>query len=229
MLSAFIGIIIVVLSVFTVFAVLREEDKTKTGLREQGEMLVELLSRSSMLGVFAENPKMLREAARDILSLHDVIAVSIYNNRFRKIHEERKGQPALDEWRPPEPKYGEEERFPAVRETSETLELIKPVLLDSGGARDESLYFGMKGKGHHPKVIGYARIVLSKESYHQEIVSVIKQNVLITVIFILAEHDAYLFRHSQGNRPPREPYRQGESPGHGASGRARTRRNRLTR
>ena len=91
MLSAFIGVIIVVLSVFTVLAVLREEGKAKTGLREQGEMLVELLSRSSMLGVFADNPKMLRDAAKDILSLHDVVAVSIYNNGFRKIHEERKG------------------------------------------------------------------------------------------------------------------------------------------
>ena len=185
MLSAFIGVIIVVLSVFTVFAVLREEEKTKAGLREQGEMLVELLSRSSMLGVFAENPKMLREAARDILSLHDVIAVSIYNSGFQKIHEEQKGQTTIDEWLPPEPVYGEEERFPASRETSDTLELITPVLLDSGGAPDESLYFGMKGKGSQRKVIGYARIVLSKESYHQEIASVVKQNILITLILII--------------------------------------------
>jgi PAS domain S-box-containing protein len=184
MLSAFIGVIILVLSVFTVFAVLREEEKTKASLREQGKMLVELLSRSSMLGVFAENPKMLREATRDILSIHDVIAVSIYNNRFEQIHEERKGQAALDQWRIPEPEDGEEVRFPVVRETSETLDLITPVQLDSGGAPDESLYFGMGGKGSQRKVIGYARIVLSKERYHQEIVSVVKQNVLVTVIFI---------------------------------------------
>ena len=103
---------------------------------------------------------------------------------------------------PPSRKPGKRQRFPAVRETSGTLELIKPVLLESAGARDESLYFGMQGQGSQRKVIGYVRIVLSKESYHQEIVSVVKQNVFITVIFIFLSADAHLSCHPQGDRVP---------------------------
>lgn len=186
MLSAFIGVIIVVLSVFTVLAVLREENKTKTGLREQGEMLVELLSRSSMLGVFAENPDMLRAAAKDILSLRDVVAVFIYNRQFRELYAEGKQAAGLRRLAPPPERPERAERSDAeVRETPETLELLHPVLIEAAPNRDESLYFGMSEPGSGQTVIGYVRIVLSKEDYHREIVSVVKQNVLITVLFIV--------------------------------------------
>lgn len=184
MLAASLGVIVVVLSVFTVVAVLREQDKTMAGLREQGEVLVELLSRSTMLGVFAENQSMVREATRDIVSLRDVVSVSVYNNRFRKIHEERKAPSGPDEWQPPAPDEEAALRSTVVRETPAVIELIRPVELATGGTRDESLYFGMRDDSRL-KVIGFVRVVLSKERYHREIASVIGQNVFITIVFIL--------------------------------------------
>ena len=55
LLSAFVAIIVVVLSLYTVFSIGREERKARRNLVNKGEMLVNLLSYGSRIGVFAED------------------------------------------------------------------------------------------------------------------------------------------------------------------------------
>lgn len=186
LLSSFIAVILVVLSAFTLFAVVGEGRKAKEGLREQGELLAGLLSRGSTVGVFAENEKMLKESAAGVMGLKDVVSVSIYNADLKLLYAGDKRYSGKD----PFPVRSEmvqnltTGRAMTVVETSEAFEFLRPVAITSPSNADESLYFGPADGAKAEKVIGYVRIVLSKGSYHKEILAVMARNAVIMAIFI---------------------------------------------
>jgi signal transduction histidine kinase len=183
---SFIIVIVVVLSAFTLFAVVREGNNAKEGLREHGYLLAGVLSRSLIVGVFAENERLLADAAEGIIGIKNVVSVSIYNEDFKMLCE-RIRKPAEKNALPVP-----ENRFDAMRsvrsltivETPKAFEFLQPIMIESGLTADESLYFGRSDGDKAGKVIGYVRIVLSKEAYHKEIVSIILRNASIMLIFI---------------------------------------------
>ena len=92
-LASFIVVIVIVLSAFTLFAVVHESNKAKADLREQGEMLSGLLGHGSMTGVFAENRQMLARFAEGYMWQKDVVSISIYNADL-KVHDSRVKSPS---------------------------------------------------------------------------------------------------------------------------------------
>ncbi len=187
--SAFVVVIVLILSAFTVSAVLREGKKTKQYLREQGEMLATLLAHSATVGVFVENRTMLKAPAEGIIFFHDVSSVSIYNADGKVLYTRDKNLPSAGSSRVPKDALEGVNRaaaFITVRETPDSFDFLKPVLIRSLADNDEALYLGNEAGAASEKVIGYVRIVLSKASYRKEIVSVLSRNGAIMLIFILS-------------------------------------------
>jgi PAS domain S-box-containing protein len=188
MLSAFVAVIIVVLTAFTLFAAFREGKKVKKGLREQGEMLAGVLAHDSLVGVFAENEGLLRASVQGIMGLKDVTAVSVYSADLKVLFTAGTLRAAND---PLTVLRGNAAGLRSaaslhVVETEDAFEFFRPVVLQAGGEKDESMYFGGAAAGQPDRVVGYVRIALSKDSYHSEILSVVAQHAVIMLIFVFS-------------------------------------------
>ena len=183
---SFLVVIIVVLSAFTLFAVVREGSNAKEGLREQGNMLAGMLSRSLIVGVFAENEQLLTDSAEGIMGLKNVVSVSIYNADFKILCERGKTPSEKDAFSVR--KNGADNvkgvQSLTIMETPKAFEFVQPITIKSALNADESIYFGRGDGDKADKVIGYVRIVLGKDAYHKEILYVLLRNAAIMLIFI---------------------------------------------
>ena len=61
----------------------------------------------------------------------------------------------------------------SVLETARTFEVVSPVMIKSVSKANESLYFGDAVENGSEKVIGYVRVILSKDSYYKEILALV--------------------------------------------------------
>jgi HAMP domain-containing protein len=201
--SSFVVVIIVVLSIFTLFSVVREGKKAKEDLREQGNMLAVLLSRSLIVGVFAENEKLLTDASEGIMGLKNVDSVTIYNADLKMLS--AGGKTSTDKSSLTVRKTGVSDvrrvQSLTIVETPNAFEFMEPILIKSGLNEDESLYFGHGDEDKAEKVIGYVRIVLSKDAYHKEILSVVLRNAAIMLIFISSSIVIIFFAVKKVTRP----------------------------
>jgi len=201
--ASFIAVIIAVLLVFTLFAAVNESGKAKENLREEGEMLSGLLSHSSIVGVFAENKQSLRQASEGIIGVKDVVSVSIYNAGLQLLYARDKASYGKNA--SPLLKSSVEGLVAAqsfgISETYHTFEVSRPVVIKPVAEADESLYFGRADEGKTGKVIGYVRIVLSKDSYHKEIFSLLVRNTVIMLVFIIASIVIVSFAVKKVTRP----------------------------
>lgn len=200
---SFVVVIIVVLSIFTVFSVVREGNKAKEDLREQGNMLAVLLSRSLIVGVFAENDKLLTDAAEGIMGLKNVDSVTIYNADLKMLSAGGKTSSEKSSLTVRKTGVPDVRRVQSLTivETPNAFEFMEPILIKSGLNEDESLYFGHGDEDKTEKVIGYVRIVLSKDAYHKEILSVVLRNAAIMLIFISSSIVIIYFAVKKVTRP----------------------------
>ena len=187
-LSAFVIVIVVSLTVYTVIGAVREGDKIKMDLVEKGELFAGILAHSSVVGIFAENADLLRDAAAGVMGQKDVLSVSMYNARLKLLYSG--GVPASENKVPQIVKRdivpSGDSALPKLRETADSLEFIEPVLSRSLPSADESLYLGTSNPAETVRVIGHVRVVMSKDSYRREILSLAKQNAVMMLLFIAA-------------------------------------------
>ena len=187
-LFSFIIVIVVVLSTFTLFAVIRAGNEAKDRLKEQGEMLTGLLAHGSSVGVFAENEKLLKESAEGFLGLKDVVSISIYDAHATKLYGEGRASFAGDELSVLRPALSDEAAAwsVSIEETRDAFQFVCPVVIKSVAVADETVYFGRAAGERQVKVIGYVKIVLSKDTYRKEIFALMTRNAVIMLIFIIA-------------------------------------------
>jgi len=187
--SSFIFVSIVVLSAFTLFAVVREGNNAKEDLREQGNMLAGILSRSLIVGVFAENEQLLNDAAEGIMGLKNVLSVSIYNADFKILYERGKTPSENDGLSVRNNRATNVKDIQSLTsvETPKAFEFMQPIMIKSALNADESIYLDRAEDGDKTeKVIGYVRIVLSKDVYHKEILSILLRNAALLLIAIFS-------------------------------------------
>ncbi len=183
---SFLAVIIIVLSAFTLFAVVREGKKAKEDLREHGSMLAGILSHTLIVGVFSENEKLLSDATEGIMGIKEVVSVSIYNEDLKILITRGKTSSGTDAF----PIHDDAAtqrghvRSLTIRETPKAFEFVQPIMIKSALNADESIYFGHRDGDKAEKVIGYVRIVLGKDAYHREILYVLLRNAAIMLIFI---------------------------------------------
>lgn len=185
--SAFIVIIVIVLSAYTVFSVVQEQRKAKKNLASKGQVLADLLSAVSRAAVFAENKNQLTDIAAGFASEPDVVFVGIYNATGKELYTLNK--------RPTNGKEhyrvgGKHTAFADGREarqyTDDTIAFAVPVVLKMAARDERSLYFGEKEQGTTDRVIGFVRIVMGLESLNREILAIVARNAVIVLIFISA-------------------------------------------
>jgi len=186
MIYSFVAVIVVVQSAFTLFAFVRESGKVKAELREQGEMLSGLLARTAIVGVFAENNKMLMDATEGIMGINTVVSVSIYNTDFKILYTRGKTPTVENAFPLPDDRMSALRRAQSliIEESPNAFEFLRPIMIKSVLNTDESLYFEHPTEGESTKTIGYAKIVLSKAAYHKALNSMVMRNAILMVIFI---------------------------------------------
>jgi PAS domain S-box-containing protein len=203
MLLAFIVVIVVVLTAFTMFAVIREGQKEKLGLQEQGEILSGILARNSMVGVFSENKQILRDMTESIAGLKNVAAVMIYNAGLDLLYAEKVHPSDFDDLSVPRTLVSaiDADRSLRTRESTNDFEFIMPVVLQSPAKKDERLYFGDSKTERAAKVIGYVRIILGKDIYRQRIYTILRENAVVMLIFIVSSTVIVFFSVRKITRP----------------------------
>jgi PAS domain S-box-containing protein len=189
LLSAFIAVIISVLTAYTLFAVVRERDKVRSELVGTGEMLAGLLAENSRVGVFAENTNLLENAAAGIITQRHVVMAEIYSADFRPLYSVLK-DPAV---RFPGPAFekisgrlASNASAVIMTETEGAFEFVRPVIIRRPSKAGEALYFDRRGGPTVLQRIGYATVLLEKETLRKETVDIILRNAVISLIFIMA-------------------------------------------
>ena len=186
--STIIAIIITVLLAYTVFSVVHESNRTRTELAKNGETLLNMLSYSARVGVFAENKAVLKDAAEGVLNEPDVIQVAIYNEELKLLYSADKKKPLSGKVRTGNsmsllrPKPYEI----SLSETSSTVELIKSVILKVYTKGEETLYIENGKAETRDKVIGYVKVVLEKEGMNRQILGILKRNSVLALFFIVS-------------------------------------------
>jgi PAS domain S-box-containing protein len=188
LLTALLIVVIVVLSAYTSFAVLRERGKVRSELSSEGETLAELLAYGARVGVFAENRDQLKDAAAGIVGQRHVVRAAIYSADFRLLYAGQKDRSATYALRDIKAAVREASAgqggVPAA-ETRDIVEFIRPVVIAVIPNAEESLYFGDRGVRKGERTIGYVSIALEKKTQRREILGIVKRNAIITLVFIL--------------------------------------------
>jgi signal transduction histidine kinase len=199
-----IFVIIFVLTVYTVIGAVHESNKAKEKLKEQGEMLVALLSHSSLVGIVAEDAEMLDNATTGILGLRDVKTVLVYNANAKLLYNsESRTSPEKISTGISGDTLGDlkDASRLTVVETADSFHFTKPVTVMSRSEVDESMYFAPTGPADTERVIGYVRIELGKESYRKDIVSLVKRNAVMMLVFIAVSGIIIFFAVKKVTRP----------------------------
>ncbi|MGE5808512.1 MAG: hypothetical protein ACM32I_05255, partial [Nitrospirota bacterium] len=86
LLSSFVFIIVIVLTVQTVVYILRAQKRIHGELVRQGELLIDLLAYSSRIAVFTENTEQLQEGAAGMQTKQDVVLVGFYGSKTSPLY-----------------------------------------------------------------------------------------------------------------------------------------------
>jgi signal transduction histidine kinase len=198
LLSAFIIIIVIVLTVQTLFAILREGRKVRDELANKGALLTNLLSYSARVAVFAENKTLLEDLAAGVVAEQAVMLVGIYNADMKQLYVVNKAAMNQDVIAEAISKPG---ATMTTRETGNMMEFTKPVVIKQFPNEEKSLYFDDEPAYPAPRIIGYVRIVLSKDSLNREIRNILALNAFIALLFIGASVGVIYFTVKTITRP----------------------------
>lgn len=184
LLSSFVLIIVVVLTVQTVVYIFRAQNRIHGELVRQGELLTDLVAYSSRIAVFTENRERLQEDAAGLQTERNVVLVGFYGSKLSPLYVNSSTDryhlsSDIDISAAAAAKPGEILR----REKKDTVEFIKPVeLLVNTSAT--SLYFGDTGEDRAARIIGYVRVVITKEPLHRQMRSMLLTNAVSGLVFI---------------------------------------------
>jgi len=180
--KVFIGICVVVLGTtasLTLFHYRSNRAGSEKALQERGEALARLLANQSRLGVFSENPELLRPAGEGLLGEPDVVVVAIFGERgeplLRLPHTGRGTPPVCDS----SPTESIREPFPSF---ADILQVTEPVYAGSWTVPEEDN--GDRG-GASRRALGSVCIGLSTRAFHAELRSLLTSSLGFGIFFVL--------------------------------------------
>jgi len=185
-------LLIVILSIsFTAFFVFNQWKSRTDLLIRQGESMAKLLAYSARLGVFAENPELLKDPVEGVLQNKEVIRVSIFTLAGKPLKEEyrsdvKEGVRTLV----PNGKEAQEifNRLKRTRNavslsrTADTLESWAPVISGSRYSGDEGLFFSDNLFQEQEQPIGFVNVVLDKKILNDSLRRLLVNSSLIALI-----------------------------------------------
>ncbi len=187
---------IVVLSMsLTGYFVFREWRSQTEYLDWQGEVLTRLLADTARLGVFAENPDMLKGPVDSVLQGKEVLYVSIYNQEGVVLAENTKQRNSSKktEFKIPEQEIRETlnrlrrvGQFLSIDRKRDMVDFWAPVMAGPDTTTDEALFFSDRMFGNRDRTIGFVRIVFDKSILNRSLGKLIVNSSLIGLFFLLA-------------------------------------------
>lgn len=187
---------IIVLSIaLTGYFVFREWRSKTEYLYWQGEVLTRLLADTARLGVFAENPDMLKDPVDSVLQGKEVLYVSIYNQDGELLAENAKQGNASrrQELRIPDREKSEalnrlrrSGQFLSINRKRDMVDFWAPVMAGPDKTTDEALFFGDRMFGNRERTIGFVRIVFDKGILNRSLGKLILNSSLIGLFFLFA-------------------------------------------
>jgi signal transduction histidine kinase len=184
LLSTFVFIIVIVLTVQTVVYILRAQKRIHGELVREGVLRIDLLAYSSRIAVFTENKERLQEDAAGVQTERDVVLVGFYGSKLNPLYvmsstDRYHLSSDIDIGVAAAIKPG----GTLTREEKDTVEFIKPVVL-LVNPDATSLYFGDTGADRAARIIGYVRIVMTKEPLKRQMKNMLLTNAITGLIFI---------------------------------------------
>jgi signal transduction histidine kinase len=189
-------LLIVILSVsFTGFFVYNQWKSRTELLIHQGESMAKLLAYTVRLGVFAENPELLKDPIEGVLQNKEVIRVSVFTLNGKPLKEEHRSDVKEDDRiLVPNGKDAQEifNRLKRTRNTlsvsrsADTLESWAPVISGSRYSDDEGLFFSdnLFQEREHP--IGFVNVVLDKKILNDSLRRLLINSSLIALFSLAA-------------------------------------------
>ena len=186
--GAFVAVIFVVLSLFSVLQAYQETLTVKKHLIKKGEVISRFLAGSLETAVFAENREAMENIIGSVITEEEVTSVSIYSTEGKALYGKRKKTVKDDGADSYIAAAAELHGFNATKiiEKPETIECLTVINMDVFPDDVESLYFEESDKFPQKKIIGFVRVGLDKTLMTREIKSVFLRVLALALFFIFS-------------------------------------------
>ncbi len=186
--GAFVAVIIVVLSFFSVLHAYQETRSVKNRLIKKGEVISRFLAGSLKTAVFAENKEAMKNIIEGVIGEEEVISVSIYSPEGKVIYGRQKKDVKADRADSYSNAVAELHNSSAnkIIEKPDVIECLAPISLEVFPEAAESLYFEKSDDYPQEKVIGYVRVGLEKTFMTSEIKSIFLRIFVLALFFIFS-------------------------------------------
>jgi len=190
---AFIGIIFLVSSCFTVFFFHHQRKTMQDYLKNSGIILSSILAYNSKIGVFSENKEFLLEPVNGIFQQDDVTNISIFNQkghrliqmeRFENLVKEKDviaGGSLTSEMLQKLRTF----KLPLCIEHKKKIDFWAKVLSRSTVLDGESLYFKKKIVPKNNKIIGFVKVTIGKKVLNRALIFLFIKSIVIGIIFLI--------------------------------------------
>ncbi|MDD2335387.1 MAG: ATP-binding protein [Geobacteraceae bacterium] len=190
-----ITLLVLFLSVsFTAFFVHNQMKSLTDVLVREGEVLAKSLAYTVRLGVFAENPDLLRDPIDGVLLNNEVIQVSVFNSNGKLLAEKRRG--GVEIWKDTTflnnkerqdlynrlRKYGSTQY---INRGFDALEVWAPVRAGSRYSDDEALFYSDNFFENREHTVGFVQVVLDKKILNDALRKILVNSSLIACIFLV--------------------------------------------
>jgi len=186
--GAFVAVIFVVLSFFSVLQAYEETLNVKKHLVKKGEVISRFLAGSLKTAVFAENKEALKNIIEGVISEEEFISVAIYSPEWKVIYgTQNKGIKAdrTDSYRDAASELLSANATKIIEEP-DVIECLAPIIIDVFPDAVESLYFEKSDNYPQHKIIGYVRVGLDKAPMKRETKSVFGRVLVLALFFIFS-------------------------------------------
>lgn len=174
---------------FTIFFICRERASLKKDLIDNGKLLTQILAHTVRLGVFSENPNLLKDPISAVFEQQEVAEVSIFNQEGMLLKREEKGR---DHARPL-PISGDELKrsglikkladsaSPMCLSTQDGIECWSEVFSRTPYAKEEALLFDTDEYTSQHWTIGFVRLSMSNEPMNKRLYGLLWKAIFIAL------------------------------------------------
>ncbi|MFZ2199137.1 MAG: hypothetical protein WAV13_15470, partial [Thermodesulfovibrionales bacterium] len=153
---AFITVVFMSLSVFSLIHIYQESRTAKENLIKKGKIVAGFLANSSKTAVFAENKEALTNIAEGVINEEEILSLSIYSLDWNVLYETQKKPSSdnlADSYLEISLELPNSKTFKTI-EKPEVIECLTPIVIDALPTPVESLYFEKSDKSPKERVIG---------------------------------------------------------------------------
>jgi hypothetical protein len=178
---------------FTAFFVHNQRKSLADVLVREGEVLAKSLAYTVRLGVFAENPDLLKDPVDGVLLNSEVTQVAVYTSSGKLLEVKRKGDTGSKQAPSLLPSKARQDLFNQLRKSTgsrmidrgfDALEIWAPVRAGSLYTDDEALFYSDSFLEIRERTVGFVQIVLDKKILNDALRKILINSSLIMVVFM---------------------------------------------